>query len=72
MIGRAFLYGLGALGEAGVMRALEIIRHELDVTMAFTGHTDIEQVDRSILWVEEPPAGAAAPPSEPARQPAAT
>jgi L-lactate dehydrogenase (cytochrome) len=51
MIGRAFLYGLGALGEAGVTRVLEILRHELDVTMAFTGHTDIGQVDRSILWV---------------------
>jgi len=48
-IGRAFLYGLGAMGEAGVTKALEIIHKELDITMAFTGHTDIETVDRSIL-----------------------
>jgi L-lactate dehydrogenase (cytochrome) len=49
MIGRAFLYGLGALGEAGVTKCLEIIRNELDITMAFCGKTDIRQVDRSIL-----------------------
>lgn len=49
MIGRAFLYGLGAMGEAGVTRCLEIIRHELDITMAFCGHTDIQKVDRRIL-----------------------
>ncbi len=49
MIGRAFLYGLGAMGEAGVTKALELIRHELDITMAFTGHTDIRNVDRGIL-----------------------
>jgi L-lactate dehydrogenase (cytochrome) len=49
LIGRAFLYGLGAMGEAGVTRALEIIRNELDLTMAFCGRTDIRQVDKSIL-----------------------
>ena len=48
-IGRAFLYGLGAMGEAGVTKALKIIHNELDVSMAFCGHTDINQVDRSIL-----------------------
>jgi len=48
-IGRAFLYGLGALGEAGVTKALEIIHKELDLTMAFCGHTKIGTVDRSIL-----------------------
>jgi L-lactate dehydrogenase (cytochrome) len=48
-IGRAFLYGLGAMGEAGVTKALEIIRNELDITMAFCGHTDINTVDKSIL-----------------------
>ena len=48
-IGRAFLYGLGALGEAGVTRALEIIHKELDITMAFCGHTDINTVDKGIL-----------------------
>ena len=49
LIGRAFLYGLGAMGEAGVSKALEIIHKELDLTMAFTGHTKIGTVDRSIL-----------------------
>lgn len=49
MIGRAMAYGLGAMGEAGVTKALQIIHKELDVTMAFCGHTDIRNVDRSIL-----------------------
>ena len=44
-----WLHGLGAMGEAGVTRCLEIIRKELDITMAFCGKTDIRQVDRSIL-----------------------
>jgi L-lactate dehydrogenase (cytochrome) len=48
-IGRAMLYGLGAMGEAGVTRALQIIHKELDITMAFCGRTDIGQVDRDIL-----------------------
>jgi len=48
-IGRSFLYGLGAMGEAGVTKAFEIIHKELDLTMAFCGRTRIEQVDRSIL-----------------------
>jgi L-lactate dehydrogenase (cytochrome) len=48
-IGRAFLYGLGAMGEAGVTKALEIIHKELDLTMAFCGHTNIENVDKGIL-----------------------
>lgn len=52
LIGRAFLYGLGALGEAGVTRCLEIIRNELDVTMAMCGRTDIRDVNQSILWSE--------------------
>ena len=49
MIGRAFLYGLGALGEAGVTRCLEILYREMDITMAFCGHTNIQDVDRKIL-----------------------
>ncbi len=48
-IGRSFLYGLGAMGEAGVTKALQIIHRELDLTMAFCGHTDIRTVDKSIL-----------------------
>ena len=48
-IGRAFLYGLGAMGEAGVTKALEIIHKELDLTMAFCGRTQIDTVDKEIL-----------------------
>ena len=48
-IGRAFLYGLGAMGEAGVDKVLEIIHKELDLTMAFCGHTNIKTVDKGIL-----------------------
>jgi L-lactate dehydrogenase (cytochrome)/glycolate oxidase len=49
MLGRAIVYGLGALGEAGVTKALQIIHKELDITMAFCGHTNIRSVDRGIL-----------------------
>jgi L-lactate dehydrogenase (cytochrome) len=49
LIGRAFLYGLGAMGQAGVTKALEIIHKELDLTMAFCGRTRIDDVDRGIL-----------------------
>ena len=49
LIGRAFLYGLGAYGEDGVRRALEIIHKECDITMAFCGHTDINKVTDNIL-----------------------
>ncbi len=48
-IGRAFTYGLGAMGEAGVTKALEIIHKELDLTMAFCGHTNINTVDKAVL-----------------------
>jgi L-lactate dehydrogenase (cytochrome) len=50
-IGRAFVYGLGAMGQAGVTKALEVIHKELDLTMAFCGHRDIRNVDRDILLV---------------------
>jgi L-lactate dehydrogenase (cytochrome) len=48
-IGRAMVYGLGAMGEAGVNQALQIIHKGLDLTMAFCGRTDLRDVDRSIL-----------------------
>jgi L-lactate dehydrogenase (cytochrome) len=48
-IGRPFLYGLGADGKKGVTKALEIIRKELDVTMALCGKRDIKTIDRSII-----------------------
>ena len=50
-IGRAFTYGLGAMGEAGVTKALEVIHKELDLSMAFCGKTNIQGVDRDILLV---------------------
>jgi L-lactate dehydrogenase (cytochrome) len=49
MIGKAYAWALGAMGEAGVTRALEIIRAELDVSMALCGVKDVKAVDRSIL-----------------------
>ncbi len=51
MIGRAYVYGLGAMGEAGVTRALEVIHKELDMSMALCGHKDINTVDRDILLI---------------------
>jgi len=48
-IGRAMAYGLGAMGEEGVSKALQILHKELDVTMAFCGHTRITDVGRDIL-----------------------
>jgi L-lactate dehydrogenase (cytochrome) len=49
MVGRAWLYALGAYGEAGVTKMLQIMHKELDLTMAFCGRTDINTVDKSIL-----------------------
>jgi len=54
LIGRAFLYGLGALGEAGVTECLQIIYKELDLTMAFCGLDDINNVDHRVLWRSGP------------------
>ncbi len=48
-IGRSMLYGLGAMGEEGVTKALEIIHKELDLTMAFCGRMQMDKVDKSIL-----------------------
>ena len=56
-IGRAFLYGLGALGEAGVTRCLEIIHKELDLTMAFCGRRRLTDVDASVLVPSSLPRG---------------
>lgn len=56
LLGRAALYGLAAMGEAGVTKALEIIHKEMDHTMAFCGRRSLEQWDASVLWhsVTEP------------------
>jgi len=48
-IGRAFLYGLGAQGEAGVTKALSVIRNELDLTMGFCGRTHVKDIDGNVL-----------------------
>jgi L-lactate dehydrogenase (cytochrome) len=50
-IGRAFTYGLGAMGEAGVTRALEVIRKELDTTMGLCGRRDVYDLDRDVLLI---------------------
>ena len=50
-LGRAYLYGLGALGEQGVELALEIIRNEMDITMAFCGERDITAMNREHLYL---------------------
>ncbi|WP_412565601.1 L-lactate dehydrogenase [Thalassobius sp. MITS945101] len=52
-IGRAFVYGLGAMGEAGVTKALEVIHKELDVSMALCGRRRVEELDKDILLIPE-------------------
>jgi L-lactate dehydrogenase (cytochrome) len=50
LIGKAFLYGLGAMGEAGVTQAIEFIRRELSVSMALTGQTDVRNIANDVIW----------------------
>jgi L-lactate dehydrogenase (cytochrome) len=50
LIGKAFLNGLGAMGKSGVQKCLEIIANELDLTMAFCGHTELENVKSEVIW----------------------
>jgi L-lactate dehydrogenase (cytochrome) len=50
LIGRAYLYGLAAMGEAGVRKAVDIIRQEIDITMMLTGLRDLRKVPREILY----------------------
>ena len=49
LIGRSYLYGLGALGEAGVTKCLQIIQKELEISMALCGHTNINNVTKDII-----------------------
>ena len=56
-IGRAFTYGLGAMGEAGVTRCLEVIHKELDVSMALCGRRSVESLDRDVLLIPQGFAG---------------
>src|SRR5262249_60279528 len=50
LIGRAYLYGLAAMGEAGVRKAIDIIRREMDITMMLTGLRDLRRVPREVLY----------------------
>ncbi|MEC9197875.1 MAG: alpha-hydroxy acid oxidase [Pseudomonadota bacterium] len=52
-IGRAYIYGLGAMGEAGVTKALEVIQKELDTSMALCGRQTIDQIDPSVTLIPE-------------------
>lgn len=52
-IGRAYIYGLGAMGEAGVTRALEVIHKELDTTMALCGKRNVNDLSRDVLLIPE-------------------
>jgi L-lactate dehydrogenase (cytochrome) len=51
MIGRAYAYGLGAGGQAGVAKAIDIIRNELNVTMGLCGVNTIAEIDDHVLAV---------------------
>lgn len=53
MIGRSYIYGLGAMGEAGVTKALEVIHKEMDISMALCGRKSVDQVDRDMVLVPE-------------------
>ena len=48
-IGRSYIYGLGAYGQAGVTKALDVIREELSIAMALVGVTDVAEIDRDII-----------------------
>jgi 4-hydroxymandelate oxidase len=50
LIGRPYVYGLGAAGEAGVTKVLNILQHEFQVAMALTGSTNVASIDRSVIW----------------------
>jgi 4-hydroxymandelate oxidase len=50
LVGRPYLYGLGAAGEAGVTQVIKILQRELQMGMALTGRTKVSEVDRSVIW----------------------
>ncbi|HIP94113.1 MAG TPA: L-lactate dehydrogenase, partial [Leucothrix sp.] len=52
-IGRSYLYGLGAMGQQGVTKSLEIIRNEMDISMAFCGEKDINNMTREHLYLKD-------------------
>jgi L-lactate dehydrogenase (cytochrome) len=53
MVGRPMVYGLGAMGKAGVTKMLEIFHQEAELTMAFIGHRDIANVSRKDIVFQE-------------------
>jgi L-lactate dehydrogenase (cytochrome) len=67
--GRANLYGLGASGQAGVTKALDILKEELSIAMALTGVTDAAKVPRSIILRPPPDQGIAETSCSPSRAP---
>jgi len=50
LIGRPYLYGLGAAGQAGVTEVIHILQREFQMAMVLTGRTDISGIDRSVIW----------------------
>lgn len=52
-VGRAFVYGLGAMGEAGVTKCLEVMQKEFETSMALCGRTNVDAIDRDILMIPE-------------------
>jgi 4-hydroxymandelate oxidase len=54
LIGRPYLYGLAVNGSDGVQHIVEILRRELEAAMALTGRTTIAQIDRTVLWPDQP------------------
>jgi L-lactate dehydrogenase (cytochrome) len=67
-VGRAYIYGLGVAGEAGVTHALDILQRELSVTMGLCGERDIKNVGRHNLLLPPPPF-TVPPPEAPAKAP---
>jgi 4-hydroxymandelate oxidase len=50
LIGRPYLYGLGAAGESGVTKVINLLQREFQMAMALTGRTNIGSIDRSVIW----------------------
>jgi len=50
LIGRPYLYGLGAAGEAGVTRVIALLQREFQMAMMLTGRTSVDSIDRSVIW----------------------
>jgi 4-hydroxymandelate oxidase len=49
-IGRPYIYGLGAAGEAGVTQVIRILQREFQMAMALTGRSNVASIDRSLIW----------------------